>query len=135
MSTSEAAVDVAHRYLTLCSDGHTDEAAALLAPGASIVFPGGVAYSGPADQVEHGRMLYRRVDKDIERVDVYRSADDVRWCVIINGTLNGEASDGSAFAGVRFIDRFGVRDGLIDEHHVWNDLAAVGVVASFTVGR
>jgi hypothetical protein len=33
--------------------------------------------------------------------------------------------DGSAFEGVRFLDRFDVRDGRIQRQDVWNDLALV----------
>jgi hypothetical protein len=38
------------------------------------------------------------------------------------GTLYGEWPDGSAFEGIRFIDRFEVRGGKLTDHKVWNDL-------------
>ena len=38
------------------------------------------------------------------------------------GTLYGEFADGRSFEGVRFIDRFTVRDGMLIDHRVWNDL-------------
>ncbi|GAY08155.1 nuclear transport factor 2 family protein [Pseudonocardia sp. N23] len=122
------AADIARRYLALCEEGRVAEAADLVAPAASIVFPGGVEYAGPAEQVEHGRSHYRRVGKEIEREESWAAADGRGWCVIISGTLGGEALDGSAFDGIRFIDRFRVLDGRITEHHVWNDLAHRGVI-------
>jgi hypothetical protein len=39
------------------------------------------------------------------------------------GTLYGEWSDGTPFSGVRFIDRFTIKDGLLTDQRVWNDLA------------
>jgi hypothetical protein len=41
------------------------------------------------------------------------------------GTLHGELLDGSPYEGVRFIDRFTVRDGRLADQMVWNDMAEV----------
>jgi hypothetical protein len=38
------------------------------------------------------------------------------------GTLHGEYLDGRVVDRVRFIDRFEIRNGLICEQDVWNDL-------------
>ena len=38
------------------------------------------------------------------------------------GTLSGEWLDGTPFAGIRFIDRFTLRDGLLADQTVWNDM-------------
>jgi len=38
------------------------------------------------------------------------------------GTRYGEWSDGTPFDGVRYIDRFPIRDGKIFGQEVWNDL-------------
>jgi len=43
--------------------------------------------------------------------------------VYCHGTLSGEWPDGSAFSGIRFIDRFTVRAGKLADQTVWNDLA------------
>lgn len=133
--TGARAVDLARRYLGLCAQGRVDEAAALLAPDASIVFPGGCEYAGPAEQVAHGRSLYRRVRKEVERVESFPVADGTGWCVILSGVLSGVALDGAAFDGIRFLDRFGVREGRIVEHHVWNDLVTRGIVSPVRSGR
>jgi hypothetical protein len=37
--------------------------------------------------------------------------------------LYGVWCDGSAFNGIRFIDRFTITDGKITSQQVWNDLA------------
>ena len=41
------------------------------------------------------------------------------------GTLAGEWPDGRAFGGIRFIDCFTVKGGLLVDQTVWNDLAEV----------
>ena len=38
---------------------------------------------------------------------------------------NGELLDGSPYSGIRFIDRFTVRDGKLADQNVWNDMAEV----------
>jgi len=48
--------------------------------------------------------------------------------VVTTGTLEGENRHGVPFAGIRYIDRFAVRDGLIVSQQVWNDLDSTGVL-------
>jgi hypothetical protein len=43
--------------------------------------------------------------------------------VYCHGTLQGQWPDGSAFEGIRFIDRFLVQAGRLVRQDVWNDLA------------
>ena len=38
-------------------------------------------------------------------------------------TFDGGVLDGTPYSGVRFIDRFTVRDGKLVDQRVWNDLA------------
>ena len=63
---------------------------------------------------------YLWVKKAFERFDEYEAADGI---VVYNyGTLWGEWLDGAPFEGVRYIDRFLIRDGKIVDQQVWNDL-------------
>ncbi|HEU5300303.1 MAG TPA: hypothetical protein VFW08_12485, partial [bacterium] len=48
--------------------------------------------------------------------------------VISTGTLSGENLHGVRFEGVRYIDRFVLRDGRIVAQQVWNDLDTSGVL-------
>jgi phenylpyruvate tautomerase PptA (4-oxalocrotonate tautomerase family) len=100
-----------------------DAAQAFLAPGFSMHFPG----SGPMHRLEEllqwSRQRYRSVGKVFGTFDeVWSGEGAVVYCT---GTLYGVWLDGSAFDGVRFVDRFEVRDGLIQRQDVWNDLALV----------
>ncbi len=100
-----------------------EAAQAFLAPGFSMHFPG----SGPMHRLEElvqwGRQRYRSVGKVFETFDeAWTGEGAVVHCA---GTLYGVWLDGSAFEGVRFVDRFEVREGLIQRQDVWNDLALV----------
>jgi phenylpyruvate tautomerase PptA (4-oxalocrotonate tautomerase family) len=100
-----------------------DAAQAFLAPDFSMHFPG----SGPMHRLEEllqwSRQRYRSVGKVFATFDeVWSGEGAVVYCT---GTLYGVWLDGSAFDGVRFVDRFEIRDGLIQRQDVWNDLALV----------
>ncbi len=100
-----------------------DAAQAFLAPGFSMHFPG----SGPMYRLEElvqwSRQRYRNVGKVFETFDECWSGEGA--VVYCSGTLYGVWLDGSAFEGVRFLDRFDIRNGLIERQDVWNDLALV----------
>jgi len=98
---------------------------AMLGKGFSMVFPGGVIFTSLDQLVAWGRERYRFVGKTYERFDELpdgagRGAGSVVYCY---GTLHGEWPDGTGFNGIRFIDRFEVRGGLLRDQRVWNDLA------------
>jgi len=101
-------------------------AAGFLAPEFSMVFPGGAQFSRLEDLVAWSRQRYRRVGKVFERVDTAASLD----CAVVycSGTLQGEWLDGRPFSGIRFIDRFQVRGGLLLSQAVWNDMAEARLV-------
>ncbi|HEX5495298.1 MAG TPA: nuclear transport factor 2 family protein [Mycobacteriales bacterium] len=119
------------RYLLLCEQRDLDAAGECLAPGAVLIFPGGVRYTAPTgltELVADADRRYRWVRKHRTHYDVFRdqNGDDV---VVSRGTLDGESLSGRRFAGVRYQDRFVLRDGLIVDQQVWNDLAASGVLS------
>ena len=100
-----------------------EAAQAFLAPGFSMHFPG----SGPMHRldelVQWSRQRYRNVGKVFETYDESWTGEGA--VVYCTGTLYGVWLDGTAFEGVRFVDRFEIRDGLIQRQDVWNDLALV----------
>lgn len=108
-------------YLAAMEARDLDGARAMLAPGFAMTFPGGVRMRTPDELVAWARPRYRFVRKTSERFDVVQDgADAVVYCF---GTLSGEWPDGGTFSGIRFIDRFVVRGGLIVLQDVWNDIA------------
>lgn len=120
-------VEVVERFLRLAEERRLEEAEALLAPGALLVFPGSRRYDTLQEMVADARGRYRWVRKRIERWDVITETE--RAIVFCIGTLYGEDLGGQPFDGVRFLDRFEVRDGRIVRQEVWNDLAETGIVA------
>lgn len=85
-----------------------------------MTFPGGVRLQRLEELVEWARPRYRFVRKSYERFD---AAGGVVYCF---GTLTGEWNNGTAFDGIRFIDRFELAGGLIVRQDVWNDMGEVG---------
>lgn len=120
------AAETVERFLRLVEERKLDEAARFLAPEVAITFPGGRRFSSLADQVASSAGRFRNVRKVFERFDVVSEGDEA--IVYTFGTLEGEALDGTPFAGVRFIDRFVVVSGRIVDQRVWNDMAESGVV-------
>jgi hypothetical protein len=115
--------ELVRAYLAAMEARDLPRAEAFLAPGFTMVFPGGARFTALADLVARSRSRYRFVRKTYERFDVAASPDGaVVYCF---GTLSGEWPDGTPFADIRFIDRFTVRAGKLADQMVWNDLAEV----------
>lgn len=95
-------------------------AQAMLAGDFVMTFPGGVRMTRLADLVDWAKGRYRFVRKTYERFDVAPGAEGPT--VYCFGTLAGEWLDGSAFDGIRFIDRFETAGGRLIRQDVWNDM-------------
>ena len=109
--------DVALAFLAHLAGGRIDAARALLAPDVRMIFPGGVVLRSLDELAAWSRPRYRSIAKRIDRTDCSGAT------VHVSGTLEGTWSDGRSFSGIRFVDRFDVRDGLIARQEVWNDMA------------
>lgn len=108
-------------YLRTMEARDLDGARAMLAPGFNMTFPGNRQYTKLEDLVEGSKGRYRNVRKVFERFD---EAETPEGTVVYSiGTLTGEWPDGTAFSGIRYIDRFLMRDGKFIATRVWNDLA------------
>ena len=100
-----------------------DAARQLLAPEFVMTFPGAAPMRDFAELLDWAKGRYSRIGKQFERFDeCWGQEATVVYC---SGTLEGVWLDGTAFAGIRFIDRFEVAGGLIRRQDVWNDLAEV----------
>lgn len=122
------AVDLIQRFLRTMEARDLDAAEAMMAPGALIIFPGGKVYSSQREMVAAARGRYQWAKKTFDQVDHFQGANGVET-VYIRGTLYGVNNQGVAFEGIRYIDRFEVKNGLITAQEVWNDLAESGVLA------
>lgn len=90
-----------------------------MAADARIIVPGGRVVGSAHDIVANSSRRYRAVGKRFERFDIIPI--ERGHTVYCTGTLHGVWADGTAFEGIRFIDRFDVVDGLIRLQEVWND--------------
>lgn len=115
------ASDVVRTFLEAMEARDLDRARGFLAPGFSMVFPGGARFNALEQLVEWGRGRYQRVGKRFEGFDESWQGD--LSVVYVRGTLHGVWPDGAAFEGIRFIDRFEVVAGRLARQEVWNDLA------------
>ena len=104
-----------------------DEAQRLLAPGFALVFPGPARFRSLEEMVAGAAGRYRRIAKLVEDIESFEA--DGKAVVYVRGTLYGVNTHGVEFSGVRFIDRFLIANGLIEQQDVWNDLAESGVLA------
>jgi ketosteroid isomerase-like protein len=126
-----SAVELVQTFLRTMEARDLDSAEALMADDAVIVFPGGKQYASQREMVQSARGRYQWARKTFDQVDHY-TREDGSEVVYIMGTLYGVNRHSVAFSGIRYIDRFVVRDGKISEQHVWNDLAESGVLEQQT---
>ncbi len=108
--------EVVRAYLAAMEERDLPAARAHLAPGFTMTFPGGATMSTLEDLIAWSGPRYRFVTKSYEGVD---AMGGLVYCF---GTLAGEWPDGTAFQGIRFIDRFELSGGLITRQDVWNDM-------------
>jgi hypothetical protein len=113
------AEEVVRQYLGAMERRDLAAAKAMLAPGFFMVFPGGARFDTLEQLVQSAKGRYRSAKKTYERFDPF---DGGVYCY---GTLYGKLLDGTPYSGIRFIDRFTVRDGKLVDQMVWNDMAEV----------
>lgn len=120
------------RFLEAMEARDLARASSMLGEGFTMTFPGGVRFTRLEELIAWAKPRYRGVVKRYERFDVVtagsgahaaggadaRGRAESEVVVYCFGTLHGEWPD-----GIRFIDRFVLRDGRIVDQRVWNDLA------------
>ena len=117
----ETAAATVRAFLAAMEARDLETARSMLATDFAMVFPGGRKMTRLEDLVAWAASRYRRVKKRIEQTET--TSNEATKTVYVIGTLYGEWPDGSAFDGIRFIDRFVLSNGVIVQQDVWNDLA------------
>lgn len=128
---TDVAIAVVEDFLAAVGRGEHDAAGKHLADEAVMIFPGGKRYSTLRELAEASASRYRWVDKHRTEYEAFTDAngDVVVWSM---GTLFGENNAGVRYDGVRYVDRFRLRNGKIVEQRVWNDLEISGVLRART---
>jgi hypothetical protein len=120
---SEAsALRLARSFLDRMEERDLDAARALLGPEFLAIYPGDRRFRSLEELVASGGRRYRGVRKRHAEAFYVPAGDDGQETVIFSGTLYGSFADGEAFEGIRFTDRFRIRNGRIVEQQVWNDI-------------
>lgn len=120
-SGGQSASDLVRDFLRAMERRDLDVAKAMLTPDFSMIFPGSLRLSKLEDLVASCKTRYKSAHKNFDRIDEIETTDGT--VVYIYGTLHGEWLDGTLYSGIRFIDRFTVRNGKIADQSVWNDMA------------
>lgn len=128
---TDAAIAVVEDFLAAVGRGDHAAAAKHLADDVVMIFPGGRRYTTLEELAAASARRYRWVDKHRTEYEAFRDGggDVVVWSM---GTLYGENNAGVRYDGVRYVDRFRLRDGRIVEQRVWNDLEISGVLRART---
>ncbi len=115
------AAETVRSFLAAMQERDLDKARDFLGDDFVMQFPGSSEFRTLEELIEWSKIRYQSVEKEYERFDETPCEDgDVVYCY---GFLKGIWLDGSEFSGIRFIDRFTVRDGKLIDQKVWNDLA------------
>ena len=114
--------EIVRNYLGAMEQRDLTTAQELLAPGCTFLFPGAPEMTTLDELIAWSKPRYKFVTKTYERFDAMQSegAAAIVYCF---GALSGEWLDGTAFSGIRFIDRFELEGGRITRQDVWNDMA------------
>jgi len=116
---------IVREFLAAMEARDLDAARGFLADGFAMTFPGPALFTRLEELVEWGRLRYKFVRKTYDAFEeAFGENGTIVYC---HGTLAGEWPDGTAFSGIRFIDRFEVANGKLTDQHVWNDLAEVRI--------
>lgn len=118
----------AHRVLTYLRTMEARDlpaAKAMLAPGFRMIFPGDCRFESLEDLIAYGKGRQGTALKTFERFDETAAKDGT--VVYASGTLYGKKVDMKTdYSGIRFVDRFTMRDGKFVDQRVWNDMAEHG---------
>lgn len=93
-----------------------------LAEGFEMTFPGTAPMHTLQELIAWSAPRYKFVTKTYDGFDAIPSENNLA-VVYCRGTLSGEWPDGTAFEGIRFIDRFEVFADKLIKQEVWNDIA------------
>lgn len=115
--------DIVRAYLDTMEARDLERAKRFLAPGFTMTFPGSRSFTELEAMIAWAKPRYRWVKKRYDRFDAAQGGTGTH--VYCFGTLYGEWNDGTAFEGIRFIDRFTVRAGKLVDQMVWNDMGEV----------
>jgi hypothetical protein len=124
--TEDEAIALVMKFLRATEARDLQVSEAMMAPGSKITFPGNKVFASQTEMVKASISRYHWVKKTFELAESFIKGEDC--LVYVMGTLYGENRHGVSFSDIRYIDRFVIRDSLITQQDVWNDLSESGVL-------
>jgi hypothetical protein len=115
------AIDVVREFLDALGRRDLETARAYLAPGFTMTVSGNYRFRALDEFAAFSASRNGPVRKHVDGLEACEAPVGV--AVYASGTMAGSWLDGSTFQGVRYCDRFVLRDGLIAEMQVWSDMA------------
>lgn len=113
--------DVAKAFLEAMGRRDFEAMEKLMAPEFKMTVSGGLVFRHPREFAANSRTKQRSAKKTTDRYDEIKTADG--GIVFAMGSMAGEWNNGTAYANIRYIDRFEIRSGKIVDMHVFSDMA------------
>ena len=114
-------IGVVRRFFAAMADRDLAAAQQLTAPGFRLVASGNQGFTDLHEFAAHSSQRQKSVAKHLEHFEsVATPRGEVVYC---RGTMSGTWLNDTPYEDIRFVDRFLVRDGRIEEMQVWSDMA------------
>ena len=127
MPTTGKSSAIVRAFLAAMEARDLEAARSFLAPGFEMIFPGATPMKAIEELVVWSQSRYLSVGKTYDQFDEL-SSEAGQIVVYCFGHLHGVWPDGNVFDGIRFIDRFTVRDNKLIDQKVWNDMGEAQLV-------
>ena len=115
------AIDVVREFLDALGRRDLEAARAYLAAGFLMTVSGNHRFNSLAEFASFSATRNGPVRKQLDGLEACEAPAGI--AVYASGAMSGSWLDGAPFHGVRFCDRFVLREGLIAEMQVWSDMA------------
>ena len=119
--TEHIAAELARNFLATLARRDFAGAATLLAADFLMTVSGGHQFRSLSEFAAFSASRNGVVRKFVTDLDVSETAQG--WVVYVYGSMAGQWLNGSSFDGVRYVDRFAIRDNRIVRLEVWSDMA------------
>ena len=113
-------IELVKSYIDAIEDRDLDRARDMQTLSFVMQVPGVDRMRSLGEMANWAALQYRYVRKAYDGFDICQGDPLI---VYMRGTLNGEWARGGLFSGIRFLDRFELKNGLIQRHDMWNALA------------
>jgi hypothetical protein len=121
LNSQAEARKVVEQFIKGVNERNGDAVRAFAGPEIHMTFPGGIVIRSVEEFFE---WLAGRSPRSIYKYDVIDVVTfDDRAVAYASGIVDGVTASGAEFAGVRVLDKFVIKDGLVVKKEAWSDMA------------